>query len=86
VVRLHAPQPIEQIALDGMATTHLLGDGEEGIALPPRDAASTAAWTREVLAGRVPVPLALARQVALVAAHCKAAGAAARALRLVSSR
>ena len=86
VVRLHAPQPIEQIAIDGTATTHLLGDGEEGLALPARDATSTAAWTREVLAGNVPVPAAIARQAALIAAHCKAAGAAARALRLVSSR
>ena len=86
VVRLHAPQPIEQVGIDGSATTHLLGDGEEGVALPPRDAASTAAWTREVLAGNVPVPVALAKQVALIATHCKAAAAAARALRLVSSR
>jgi anthranilate phosphoribosyltransferase len=86
VVRLHAPQPIEQVAIDGTATTHLPGAGEDTPVLPARDAASTAAWTREVLAGQVPVPVALARQVAIVVAHCKAAGAAARALRLVSSR
>jgi anthranilate phosphoribosyltransferase len=86
VVRLHAPQPIEQIATDGMSTTHLLGEGEEGLTLPPRDAVATAAWTREVVEGRIPVPAALARQAALIAAHCKAAGAAARQLKLVSSR
>jgi anthranilate phosphoribosyltransferase len=86
VVRLHAPQPIEQIGLDGQAVTHLLGDGDAGLELPARDAAATAEWTREVLAGRIPVPSALARQVALIATHCKSAGAAARALRLVSSR
>ena len=86
VVRLHAPQPIEQIAADGLATTHLLGDGEEGLVLPPREAAATAAWTREVLEGRFPVPAALARQVALIAAHSRAAAAAARTLKLVSSR
>jgi anthranilate phosphoribosyltransferase len=86
VVRLQSPQPIEQVAIDGNATTHLPGVGEDAPALPARDAASTAAWTREVLAGEAPVPVALARQVAIVAAHCKAAGAAARALRLVSSR
>jgi len=85
-VRLHAPQPIEQIATDGMSTTHLIGEGEEGLTLPPRDAVATAAWTREVVEGRIPVPLALARQAALIAAHCKAAGAAARQLKLVSSR
>ena len=86
VVRLHAPQPIEQIALDGTSTTHLPGDGEEALALPSRDAASTAAWTRQVLDGTVAVPLAIARQVAIIAGHCKAAGAAARSLRLVSTR
>ena len=87
VVRLHAPQPIEQVAPDGKLVTHLLGEGEEGLALPAREAAATAAWTRDVLDGKVPVPIALARQVALIAAHCKAAGSAARGgLKLVSSR
>jgi anthranilate phosphoribosyltransferase len=79
VVRLHAPQPIEQIDLEGKLVTHLMGEGESDPRLPERDAASTAAWTRAVLDGSVPVPVALARQVALIAAHCKAAGSAARA-------
>jgi hypothetical protein len=58
-----------------------------GLRLPGREAEATAAWTQEVLDGKVPVPAALARQVALVAGHCKAAGSAARGpLKLVSSR
>jgi len=37
--------------------------------------------------GGEPVPAAIARQVNIIAAHCKAAGAAARSpLRLVSSK
>jgi anthranilate phosphoribosyltransferase len=87
VVRLHSPQPIEQVAADGKDVTHILGEGEVGLRLPAREAAATAAWTQEVLDGKVAVPTALARQVALIAAHCKAAGAAARGpLKLVSSR
>jgi len=78
IVRLHAPQPIEQIGLDGKIVTHLIGDGESGIQLPAREAPLTAAWTRSVLDGREKVPAALARQVALLAEHCHAAGAAAR--------
>ena len=86
IVRLHAPQPIEQIDGAGSLVTHLMGEGEAEPRLPARDAISTALWTREVLDGKVPVPPALARQVALVAAHCKAAGSAARGpLKLVSS-
>jgi len=47
----------------------------------------TIRWTRDVLEGRTPVPLALARQVALIGAHCRAMGTAARSpLKLVSSR
>ena len=84
VVRLHSPQPIEQVGPDGAIVTHLMGDGEPELLLPARDARATADWTREVLEGRVAAPAALARQVALIAAHCKAAGAATRpALRLV---
>lgn len=86
VARLQAPQPMEQIGIDGKRVTHLPEDAQPGLELPARDAAATAAWTRDVLAGRAPVPAALARQAALVAAHCRAAGAEARALRLVSSR
>lgn len=78
VVRLHAPQPIEQIELDGKIVTHLLGDGESETALPAREAPLTAAWVRRVIDGTEKVPAALARQVALLAEHCHAAGAAAR--------
>lgn len=78
VVRLHAPQPIEQVGLDGKIVTHLIGDGEGGIALPGREAPLTAAWIRSVMDGSEKVPAALARQVALLAEHCHAAGAAAR--------
>ena len=86
IVRLHAPQPIEQVDADGTLVTHILGDGEAAPELPTRDAAATAQWTTAVLEGRVPVPSALARQVALVAAHSKAAGTAARQpLKLVAS-
>jgi len=88
VVRLHAPQPIEQIAMDGTHVTHLLGDGEQGLELPAREAAATAAWTRDVLDGKLPVPSALARQVALITAHCRqvAIQAGRTPLRLVSSK
>lgn len=87
VVRLHSPQPIEQIDAEGRLTTHLLGDVEETLQLPARDADSTTRWIRAVLDGAAPVPAAISRQVALVAEHCRAAGAAARQpLRLVSSR
>ena len=86
MVRLHAPQPIEQVGADGNQVTHLLGEGEAGLELPAREAAATAQWTRDVLDGKIPVPAALARQVALIATHCKSAGSAARQpLKLVSS-
>ena len=78
VVRLHAPQPIEQIGSDGKIVTHLIADGETDPQLPAREAPLTAAWIRGVLEGREKVPTALARQVALLAEHCNAAGAAAR--------
>lgn len=78
VVRLHAPQPIEQIGLDGKIVTHLMGDGEAEPALPAREAGATATWTQQVLDGAVRAPAALARQVALIAEHCTSAGAAAR--------
>ena len=78
VVRLHAPPPIEQVGLDGKIVTHLTGDGEAGLVLPAREAPLTAAWIHDVMDGREKVPAALARQVALLAEHCHAAGAAAR--------
>jgi anthranilate phosphoribosyltransferase len=84
VVRLHSPQPIEQVGIDGSIVTHLMGDGEPELLLPARDARATAQWTREVVEGRVAAPAALLRQATLIAAHCKSAGAAARpTLRLV---
>lgn len=87
VVRLHAPQPIEQIAGDGKQVTHLIGDGEAGLELPAREAGATAQWTRDVLEGKVAVPSALARQVALIAGHCRQVATSGRSpLKLVSSR
>ncbi|HUP97365.1 MAG TPA: DNA-binding protein YbiB [Usitatibacter sp.] len=87
VVRLHAPQPIEQIDADGTLVTHLIGEGESDVRLPARELGATAAWTTAVLEGAAPTPAALAREVALIAAHCKAAGTAARQpLKLVTSK
>ena len=87
VSRLNAPQQIEQIVADAKLVTHLPGEGEPGLDLPARDAGATSQWIRSVLEGAIPVPVALARQVALIADHCKACGAAARSpLHLVSSR
>jgi len=86
VVRLHAPQPIEQIDAEGKQVTHLLGDFEGELALPAREARATADWTRDALEGRTPVPPAIARQVAIIAGHCKGAGAARSPLKLVSSK
>ena len=83
VVRLHAPQPIEQIDLEGRVVTHLL---PEAVApeLPAREAAATAQWTRDILEGRREVPEAIARQVALVAAACRHAPLERPVLRLVT--
>ncbi|HEX4779381.1 MAG TPA: DNA-binding protein YbiB [Usitatibacter sp.] len=87
VARLRSPQPLEEFRADGTTMSHLLGEGEAQAGLPARDAAATAAWTREVLDGRIPVPAALARQVTLVVEHCRQAAAAGRPpLRLVSSK
>ena len=86
VVRLHAPQPIEQVGIEGSGVTHILGEGEAGLQLPAREAPATAQWTRDVLEGKVPVPSALARQVALIASHCRASAMGRTTLKLVSSR
>ena len=87
VLRLQSPQPMEQIDADGKSVTHLPGDVDGDLKLPSRDAQATADWTRSVMEGAEPVPAAIARQVNIIAAHCKAAGAAARSpLRLVSSK
>ena len=87
VVRLHAPQPIEEVHADGRFVTHLIAEGEAQVSLPSRDAQATAQWTRSVLEGKTPVPVALARQAALIVEHCRNAGAAGRQpLKLVSSK
>ncbi len=87
VVRLHAPQPIEQMDVEGKHVTHLLGDFDGELQLPAREAQATATWTRDALEGRTPVPPAIARQVSIITAHCKGAGAIPRSpLKLVSSK
>ena len=86
VVRLHAPQPIEQIDPQGESVTHVMGDGDREFELPARDAPATAQWTADVLDGKALAPGALLRQVALVAGHCRSTGASSRQpLKLVSS-
>jgi anthranilate phosphoribosyltransferase len=77
VVRLHAPQPIEHADAEGRFVTHLLPEAAVS-ELPARDVDSTAAWTRDVLEGRHPVPESLARPVALIANHCREAAHLAR--------
>ena len=87
VVRLHRPQPIEEVQAEGPLITHLLPDGEADYPLPARDAAATAQWTRDVLDGKRAAPVALARQVALIAERCRRAAEAGRQpLKLVSSK
>jgi len=84
VVRLHAPQPIDEVTSDSKLVTHLIGEGEAEYLLPARDAESTARWTRDVLDGKIAAPAALAREVALIAEHCRrTASARRRPLRLV---
>ena len=83
VVRLHAPQPIEQVDPAGGLVTRLLRDCEAP-ALPGRDAQSTAAWTRQVLEGSIAVPAALLQQAALLAGQAREAASARPVLRLVS--
>jgi anthranilate phosphoribosyltransferase len=86
VVRLHAPQPIEEMRADGAPVTHLIADGDADYPLPSREAAATAQWTRDVLDGKVRVPVALAREVTLIVEHCRTAANAGRpGLKLVSS-
>jgi len=48
---------------------------QAGLQLPAPDAAATAAWTRAVLAGALPAPSALERQVQLIAAALRFPGA-----------
>ena len=87
IVRLNAPQPIEEMRSDGSTMSHLIGESEANSLLPAREADATARWTRDVLEGRAAVPLALARQAALIVDHCrKAANAGRPPLHLVSSK
>lgn len=83
VLRLHAPQPVEQIDPAGGLITRLLRDCEAP-ALPARDAQSTAVWTRKILEGEVDVPAAIAQEAALLAEQSREAANARPALRLVS--
>jgi anthranilate phosphoribosyltransferase len=85
VVRLHSPQPMELIGMDGHAVPVLVEDGEPDYPLPARDAHATAQWTASVLEGRERVPRALAGQVAQLAGQCRK-GAATPSLRLISSK
>jgi anthranilate phosphoribosyltransferase len=82
VVRLHAPQPIEQLSPAGERVTRLMRECEVP-PLPERDASSTARWTAKVMSGEEPIPAAIAQQVALLAGQCREA-ASSRPLRLVS--
>jgi anthranilate phosphoribosyltransferase len=86
VVRLHAPQPIEEMRAEGAPVTHLIGEGDADFALPSRDAPATAQWTQDVLDGKIRAPAALAREVTLIVEHCRTAANAGRpGLKLVSS-
>jgi anthranilate phosphoribosyltransferase len=71
VVRLHAPQPIEHLGLDGGVRTLVIESGEP-TTLPARDAHATAQWTASVLEGRTAAPPAIARQAEAIAARCRA--------------
>jgi len=87
VVRLNAPQPIEEMRADGSTLSHLIGEGESGYSLPAREADATARWTRDVLEARAALPVPIARQVALIVEHCRMAANAGRPpLHLVSSK
>lgn len=71
VVRLHAPQPIEEVRYDGAPVTRVISEGEANYPLPQREAHATAKWTREVLDGTREPPVAIARQVELIVQHCR---------------
>ena len=86
VVRLHAPQPIEETRAEGAMIEHLIDEADADYPLPSREAEPTAQWTRDALEGRVPVPVALARQVAIIASHSRSTGEERKpGLRLVKS-
>ncbi|HET9651189.1 MAG TPA: DNA-binding protein YbiB [Usitatibacter sp.] len=84
IVRLHAPQPIEQVDPTGALVTRLFRDCDAP-ALPTRDADATAQWTQEVLDGRIATPAAIQQQAALIADQCREAARTRPPLKLVSS-
>jgi anthranilate phosphoribosyltransferase len=84
VVRLHQAQPIEEMRYEGAPVSHLITDSDADYALPTRDAAATAQWTRDVLDGKTAAPVALSRQASLIIEHCRLA--ARQPLKLVSSK
>ena len=75
VVRLHAPQPIEQIDPRGGVVTRLIQEADASPALPERDAEATARWTQAVLDGAELAPAALRAQAAILATACRDAAA-----------
>jgi Anthranilate phosphoribosyltransferase len=83
VVRLHAPQPIEQVDPSGALVTRLLRDCEAP-QLPARDAQATAEWTRRVLEGKIAMPAAIAQQAQLLVDQAREAAISRPVLRLVS--
>ena len=86
VVRLHAPQPIEQLDARGGMTSHLIQQRDEEAPLPARDAGETARWTQAVLDAREPAPAALRAQAELIVRVCREAGASRPPLKLVSTQ
>jgi len=86
VVRLHAPQPIEEMRGAEAPVAHAIAGGTSEESLPARDAEATAKWTQAVLDGKTAPPAAIASQAAFLHDHCRRAAASARPpLRLVSS-
>lgn len=70
-VRLHAPQPIEEMRGAEAPIEYRLDASDASYPLPDRDAQATADWTREVMAGHCIPPAALLAQAALIARHCR---------------
>ena len=70
-VRLHAPQPIEEMRGSEAPIEYRLDASDANYALPDRDPQATADWTREVLAGHRIPPAAIVAQAALIARHCR---------------
>ena len=70
-IRLHAPQPIEEMRGTEAPIEYRLEASDENYPLPDRDPQATADWTREVMAGHCIPPAALVAQAALIARHCR---------------